>query len=425
MDVRYHLGRVIDAEIIVENEANAYAFAETLFKINSVNDANFAYLTINDDVGTGVVFNKKVLTLSDSSGFEFAHTPINEDGGLCTCGNTGCLETFVSNEALIRIYNDLYSDHKETLPLSEATGSIHSFNAEQVNDMVQLRWEHNGSDIWYFNVYSSVDSEFEIGDDTLIGSTASNSYLYRSVKPNELRYYQVAVVDHQEQLTFISPRISFTLLKTEKIFSDEFTRDTVGEYAQEGNVNIQWQKGKLMLGDGVNDQNDVMLYRGNYADCVISARVKPTLAGIWDTVGILAKVHDSENWYCGLLAYGVQLKEQHSLAFMRRKFGAKRSEHWVVFYPFSVDLGREYVIKMSVHKDSLQLKAWPHGEAEPEHWQLSIADDTGWEGEGSASVILASQPKSIHSPCGTPRRRRWAREWSPPTRSATMKARRR
>ena len=59
MDVRYHLAQVIDAEIIVENEANAYAFAETLFKINSVADPSFAYLTINDDVGTGVVFEQE------------------------------------------------------------------------------------------------------------------------------------------------------------------------------------------------------------------------------------------------------------------------------------------------------------------------------------------------------------------------------
>ena len=125
------------------------------------------------------------MTLSDSSGFEFAHTPINEDGELCTCGNTGCLETFISNEALIRFYNDLYANHKDTLPPGEGTGSIHSFRAEQVNDMVQLHWEHNGSDIWYFNVYSSLNSDFEITNDTLIGSTASNSYLYRSVKPGE------------------------------------------------------------------------------------------------------------------------------------------------------------------------------------------------------------------------------------------------
>ena len=211
-------------------------------------------------------------------------------------------------------------------------------------------------------------------------------------------------MDHQEQLTLYSTRISFTLLKTEKIFSDEFTADTVNEYTREGNVNIQWEKGNLLLGDRVNDQNDVMLYRGDFSDCVVSARVKPTLAGIWDTVGILAKVHDGENWYCGLIAYGGQLKEQHSLAFMRRKFGAKRSEHWVVFYPFSVELGKEYVIKMSVHKDSLQLKAWPHGETEPEHWQLSIADDTGWEGGGIGirHFGLAAEVHSLSVRSATP-----------------------
>ncbi len=37
---------------------------------------------------------------------------------------------------------------------------------------------------------------------------------------------------------------------------------------------------------------------------------------------------------------------------------------------------------MNVHKEILQLKAWPFGENEPEHWQLSITDDTGWETGG-------------------------------------------
>ena len=102
--------------------------------------------------------------MNNSSGFEFAHTSIDQDGELCGCGNSGCLETFISNKALIEIYNDLYYDHKEKLPETEATGSIYSFKAEQVNEMVQLRWDNNVSDIWYFNIYSSADPNFEINE---------------------------------------------------------------------------------------------------------------------------------------------------------------------------------------------------------------------------------------------------------------------
>ena len=185
MDIRYHLSQIIDANIIVENEANALAYAESLYKINSVKDNSYAYFTINDDVGTGVVFNNKVLTLSDSSGFEFAHTSIDEDGELCGCGNNGCLETFISNKALIKFYNDLYYDHKEKTPDTEIIGSIFSFKAEQVDEMVQLSWENNISDVWYFNIYSSTDPNFEITNENLIGSSASNSFLFHSAKPEE------------------------------------------------------------------------------------------------------------------------------------------------------------------------------------------------------------------------------------------------
>ncbi|MGE5860258.1 MAG: ROK family protein [Ignavibacteria bacterium] len=382
MDIKYHISQFIDAKIIVENEANAFAYAENLYKINAVKDTSYAYFSVNDDVGTGVVFNDKVLTLNNSSGFEFAHTSIDQDGELCGCGNNGCLETFISNKALIEIYNDLYYDHKEKLPETEATGSIYSFKAEQVNEMVQLRWDNNVSDIWYFNIYSSADPNFEINRENLIGSSAIGSYLFHSAKPEETRYYQVSIVDHQKKEKLFSPRISFTVNKMEKIFFDDFAANTIDNYKLEGNVNVQWQEGRLILGDNLNDQNDMIIYHGDYGNCIISAKVKPTAAGIWDTIGILAKVHDSENWYCGLIAYGVLLKEQHSLAFMRRKFASKRGEHWIVFYPFSVEVGKEYIIKMNVHKEILQLKAWPFGENEPEHWQLSITDDTGWETGG-------------------------------------------
>ena len=38
MDIKYHISQLIDAKIIVENEANAFAYAENLYKINAVKD---------------------------------------------------------------------------------------------------------------------------------------------------------------------------------------------------------------------------------------------------------------------------------------------------------------------------------------------------------------------------------------------------
>ncbi len=126
----------------------------------------------------------------------------------------------------------------------------------------------------------------------------------------------------------------------EKIFFDDFAANTIDNYKLEGNVNVQWEEGRLKLGDNLNDQNDMVIYHGDYGNCIISARVKPTAAGIWDTIGILAKVHDSENWYCGLIAYGVLLKEQHSLAFMRRKFGSREVNIGSYFTHSRLRLGR-------------------------------------------------------------------------------------
>jgi predicted NBD/HSP70 family sugar kinase len=399
MNVRYHLSQVMEADIILESEANACALAQFLYNTNPIEDSSFAYFTVNDDVGTGIVFNDSVLAPGDTSGFAFAHTSIDEHGDLCGCGNIGCLETYISNRALVQTYNELYSHHKEmrTPSIAANLGSITALHAAQVNEMVQLQWESTLQDVWYFNIYSSTDPNFETNIDNLVGSSAATSYLYRSVKPEEMRFYQVSAVDHDQRELIFSERKSFTVHKMAKIFSDDFTIDALDKYTCEGNINLKWEPGKAILGDQVNDQNDILLYRGDYGECVVTAKVKPTAVGIWDTLGVLAKVQDNENWYCGLIAYGVQLKEQHSLAFMRRKFGAKRGEHWIVFYPFSVELGNEYMLKIGVHKEILQLKAWPIQSEEPEDWQLTINDDTGWErgGVGFRHFGLGAEVNSL------------------------------
>ena len=75
----------------------------------------------------------------------------------------------------------------------------------------------------------------------------------------------------------------------EKIFFGHFKINWTDKYKVEGNVNLKWGEGKLKLGDNLNDQNDMLMYTGNYGSCIITAKVKPTAAGIWDTVGILAE----------------------------------------------------------------------------------------------------------------------------------------
>ena len=388
--------KVLNTNIVVENEANAIALSESFFKLNLKDETNFAYVILSDEVGTGIVLNNNLLR-AESSGFEFAHTVIDRNGVACKCGSQGCWETCISNHALVREYNSLINAQKKRDPIKHSPQKVINVSARQVNAMVKLQWEYYEPDIWRYNIYRCEQADFEISSDTLIGSAPINSYFDNSVQPNTTYYYRISAIDHEDNEGEPSEPLAFHVKQVENIFFDDYSTNTTNHYIADGNVNLHWTEGILRLGDNKNDQNDMVIYQGNHGDCEIQATVKPAKAGIWDTIGVLAKVQDGENWYCGLIAYGVQLKEQHSLAFMRRRtVNGKRDEQWLAFYPFSVEMGKEYIIKISIAGDYLNLKAWKKGEPEPESWQLSIIEDSGWQ-SGGVGIRHFGLSAEVHS----------------------------
>jgi predicted NBD/HSP70 family sugar kinase len=62
---------------------------------------NFLTVTIGRGVGLGIVLNGQVYLGVHGGGGEFGHTVIDPHGQLCACGKYGCLETFVSDPAIM------------------------------------------------------------------------------------------------------------------------------------------------------------------------------------------------------------------------------------------------------------------------------------------------------------------------------------
>lgn len=96
------LRRALGLPVIVENNVNALAMAERLYGVGRRHD-NFLVVTIGTGVGAGIVVDGVVLRGSGGGAGEIGHTPVLEDGPLCTCGNTGCLEAIIGEAALVRI----------------------------------------------------------------------------------------------------------------------------------------------------------------------------------------------------------------------------------------------------------------------------------------------------------------------------------
>ena len=99
------LRRELKLPVLVENNVNALAVAERLYGVGRQYE-NFLVLTIGTGVGLGIVVDGVVLRGSGGGAGEVGHIPVAIDGPLCSCGNTGCLESFIGEQALVRVARD-------------------------------------------------------------------------------------------------------------------------------------------------------------------------------------------------------------------------------------------------------------------------------------------------------------------------------
>ena len=89
----------------VENNANAAAFGH-MYSAPRPDHGLVVYLKIGNGCGGAVIIDDKLLRGSNGLGTEFGHLRIAPDGPLCSCGQRGCLETFINLKALQRYLTD-------------------------------------------------------------------------------------------------------------------------------------------------------------------------------------------------------------------------------------------------------------------------------------------------------------------------------
>lgn len=105
VNLRETLAEATGLPVQVENAAKACALAQMWLGHNDAASAqNFAYISISDGVGVGVVVNGELVRGHDNAAGEFGHTPLSLDGPQCMCGACGCWEAYVSNIATLARY---------------------------------------------------------------------------------------------------------------------------------------------------------------------------------------------------------------------------------------------------------------------------------------------------------------------------------
>jgi len=113
--VRGHL----DVPVSVESAPIACAFARLWLMTGEPRAVNnFAYVSVSDGVGVGVVVAGEVLRGEHHTAGELGHVSLDPNGPRCACGRRGCWEAFACNAATIARYADETGSH-DTAPTVE------------------------------------------------------------------------------------------------------------------------------------------------------------------------------------------------------------------------------------------------------------------------------------------------------------------
>jgi predicted NBD/HSP70 family sugar kinase len=105
VSLRDPLAAAVGIPVHIENSGKACALAQLwATRSDVVASANSVFVSISDGVGTGVVVNGELLRGRHNTAGEFGHVPLSIDGPRCSCGATGCWESYVSNLATLSRY---------------------------------------------------------------------------------------------------------------------------------------------------------------------------------------------------------------------------------------------------------------------------------------------------------------------------------
>jgi len=121
--LRDPLASALGIPVQIENSGKACALAQLwTTRGDMIASANSVFVSISDGVGTGVVVNGELLRGRHNTAGEFGHVPLSIDGPRCSCGATGCWESYVSNLATLSRY--FGHDLAEARPRDAETASF-------------------------------------------------------------------------------------------------------------------------------------------------------------------------------------------------------------------------------------------------------------------------------------------------------------
>jgi glucokinase len=122
--LRQELADKFGLPVVVENDANAAAWAEYRFGAGRDIESMVMY-TVGTGIGGAVIMDGRLIRGRHGIAAELGHVLSVPDGQLCGCGRRGCLEQYASGQALVRLGRAAAEHAPDTAPiLLEMAGGL-------------------------------------------------------------------------------------------------------------------------------------------------------------------------------------------------------------------------------------------------------------------------------------------------------------
>ena len=105
--LRDEIAERVHLPVVVENDANAAAWAEFRYGAAREVRESAVLITVGTGIGSGIVLNGEIVRGAHGIAAEVGHVRVVPHGHPCGCGRFGCLEQYASGTALVRFAREL------------------------------------------------------------------------------------------------------------------------------------------------------------------------------------------------------------------------------------------------------------------------------------------------------------------------------
>ncbi len=148
--LKQDLEQKLGIPVVLANDANCFALAETHWGVvkEKTPDARMVFgIIMGTGVGGGIVIDGKIWNGKHGIAGEWGHNFLDDSGGPCYCGKTGCVETILSGPGLQRYYQSISGKEKTlkkivedvTDPYAQQTlNRLHHFFGKAVSSITNM-----------------------------------------------------------------------------------------------------------------------------------------------------------------------------------------------------------------------------------------------------------------------------------------------